>query len=76
MRCEIFQNVFANFPGRRRRPKTSFEEIFKVSTLEETQGRPTKEKHDGATATDMQKDGLLFKKYTLINFTFFAFFCL
>ena len=39
-------------------------EIFKVSTLEETQGRPTKEKHDGATATDMQKDGLLFKKYT------------
>ena len=36
-------------------------EIFKVSTLEETQGRATKEKHDGATATDMEKDGLFLK---------------
>ena len=39
-------------------------------------GKGNKGKHDGATATDMQKDGLLFKKYTRINFTFFAFFCL
>ena len=38
-------------------------EIFKVTTLEETQGRPTKEKHDGATTTDMQMDGLFSKKY-------------
>ena len=52
--------------GRRRRPKTSFVEIFKVSTLEETQGRATKEKHDGATATDMEKDGLFLKNIHVV----------
>ena len=41
-------------------------EIFKVSTLEETQGRPTKEKHDGATATDMEKDGLFLKNIHIV----------
>ena len=49
-------------------------EIFKVSTLEETQGRATKEKHDGATATDMQKDGLLFKKKYTNKFYLFCVF--
>ena len=41
-------------------------EIFKVSTLEETQGRATKEKHDGATATDMEKDGLFLKNIHVV----------
>ena len=44
-------------------------EIFKVSTLEETQGRATKEKHDGAIATDMEKDGLFLKRWKGLKLT-------
>ena len=72
MRCEIFQNVFANFPGRgeeggRRRLlwKYSKSQLWR----RQTQGRATKEKHDGATATDMEKDGLFLKRWKGLKLT-------